>query len=475
MVRQLPILSNPSRTVAELPAPRIGRHAEEISISRRPTRFPTVALVPLGCSKAQIDAEEMLGALAANGYDIVADPKGADVVVVNTCGFIEPAKEESIETILDAATLKRTNGLRALVVTGCLAERYRDELVRELPEVDLVIPWSDQRELVARLDRHLGIDRGSAIGWGERTLISPRHWAYLRISEGCDHACSFCTIPSIRGRHVSVPPDALVDEMRRLIDRGVQEFNLVAQDTTLYGIDLFGKASLPSLLRRMAEVPGVRWLRLLYAHPAHVNDELIDVMANYERICPYLDLPIQHVNDVLLERMRRIVGRARIEALLARLRGRIRHITLRTSVIVGLPGETERRFQELVDFLPEAQFDRLGCFVYSKEEGTRAAAMRSQVPMHVREERRAVVMEVQRGISRARNRRRVGQEYDVLVDRTTRAAGRSSFRAEGRSVGEAPEVDGVIRLRAERPLAPGQWVRARIVRAGAYDLAGEVR
>ena len=417
----------------------------------------------------------MLGALEVNGYRIVPDPKDADAVIVNTCGFIEPAKEESIETILDAATLKKTHGLEALVVTGCLAERYPDQLRDELPEADLIIPWSEERTLVEQLDRHFGIERGTPAEWGRRTLISPRHWAYVKISEGCDHTCSFCSIPSIRGKHVSVPPDALLDEMRRLADVGVQEINLVAQDTTLYGADLFRKLSLPWLLRRMRdEVPAIRWIRLFYAHPAHVNDELVDVLAEGGPIVPYLDLPIQHANDVLLKRMRRIVDRRRIEETIGKLRSRVPDITLRTSVIVGLPGETERRFRDLVDFLPIAQFDRLGCFVYSKEEGTRAAEMGGNVPVKMREERRGIVMEAQREISRKRNESRIGRTYDVLVERVANAG------AEVRSVAEAPEVDGVIRLRSlestlgDSPIAPGDWVRARIVAAGDYDLDAEV-
>ncbi len=429
--------------------------------------FPSVALVPLGCSKAQVDAEEMIGALLVNGYRLVPDPEAADVVVVNTCGFIEPAKEESIETILDAAQLKESHGLRSLVVTGCLAERYPEQLRADLPEVDMVVPWSEERELVARLDGMFGIERSEPVEWGHRTLISPRHWAYVKISEGCDHTCSFCSIPGIRGRHVSVPPDDIVEQVTRLVDLGVKEFNLVAQDTTLYGADLYGKLSLPMLLGRLADIPGVRWLRLFYAHPAHVNDELMDVMASREQVLPYLDLPIQHINDHMLKSMRRIVGRTRIEELIASLRERVPGITLRTSLIVGMPSETEGRFQELVDFLPEAQFDRLGCFTYSKEEGTRAADMTGHVPEQVSEDRRAIVMEVQREISRERNEARIGSECDTLIDRVEDSA------AVGRSAGEAPEVDGEIRVHAQTPLEPGDMVRVLVTGADDYDLTAE--
>jgi len=435
---------------------------------RRDKGFPTVALIPLGCAKAQVDAEEMIGALEVNGYRVVSDPTRADAVVVNTCGFIQPAKEESIETILDAAMLKKTHGVRAVVATGCLVERYEDELRSDLPEADLLIPWSEERQLITRLDRLFGIERGVPAEWGPRTLISPRHWAYVKISDGCDHTCAFCSIPEIRGRHVSVPPDEILDEVRWLVGLGVQEFNLVAQDTTLYGVDLFGKPSLPWLLRKLAEVPDVRWIRLLYSHPAHIDDELINVMAEHESIVPYLDMPIQHINDVLLKRMRRVVNRKRIEELILRLRERIPQVTLRTSVIVGMPYETERRFQELLDFLVEARFDRLGCFTYSKEEGTLAATMAGQAPEHVREERRAITMEVQRTISRQKNEARIGNEYDVLVERRTSTGG------DGRSVCEAPEVDGEIYIRASAPLEPGTWARVKITGADDYDLTGNV-
>ena len=435
---------------------------------RTANEAPSVALIPLGCSKAQVDAEEMIGALLVNGYKLVPDPEDADVVIVNTCGFIESAKEESIDAILDAAQLKSSHNISFLVVTGCLAERYPNELRAELPEVDLVLRWSEERELVARLDEIFGIERTSIAEWGNRTLISPRHWAYVKISEGCDHTCSFCAIPGIRGKHVSVPMDDVVAEVERLVDFGVKEFNLVAQDTTLYGVDLYRKLSLPTLLRRLGEISGVQWLRLFYAHPAHVNDELIDVMSSYDNIVPYLDLPIQHINDHLLKTMRRIVNRQRIEEVLHQLRERVANLTLRTSVIVGFPGETEKRFQELVDFLPDARFDRLGCFTYSNEEGTAAAQMGSQVPLHVREERRAIVMEIQREISREVNEWRVGREYTLLVERSDSEGG------VGRTVAEAPEVDGEVRVIADESLEVGSMVKVRIVEASDYDLVAEL-
>ena len=465
MAKELPTVAPPARA---------GSHTANYSPVQRPrsarkgAEYPAVALIPLGCSKAQVDAEEMIGALLVNGYHLVPNPEEADVVVVNTCGFIEPAKEESIDAILEAAELKNTHNVSSVVVTGCLAERYPEELRAELPEVDLVIPWSEERELIARLDRMFGIQRSNPVEWGHRTLISPRHWAYVKISEGCDHTCSFCSIPGIRGKHISVPVDQIVDEITRLVELGVKEFNLVAQDTTLYGVDLYRKLSLPMLLRRLAELPGVQWLRLFYAHPAHVNEELMDVMASYESIVPYLDLPIQHINDHLLKVMRRIVNRQRIEDVLEQLRERVPNITLRTSVIVGFPGETEKRFQELVDFLPEARFDRLGCFTYSNEEGTTAASMRSQVPKRIREERRAIVMDIQREISREVNERRIGREYSVLIDRSEPDGG------VGRSVAEAPEVDGEVRVVAPFSLESGSMVRARVVEANDYDLVAEL-
>jgi ribosomal protein S12 methylthiotransferase len=463
MPKELPTVSSaPTQSRSALSVPEAMQRVSEQNV------FPSVALIPLGCSKAQVDAEEMIGALLVNGYRLEPEPERADVVVVNTCGFIEPAKEESIETILDAAELKSTANVKSVVVTGCLAERYPDQLRNDLPEADLIIPWSEERELVARLDELFGIKRTSAAEWGHRTLISPRHWAYLKISEGCDHTCSFCSIPGIRGKHVSVPMEQLVDQVESLVELGVKEFNLVAQDTTLWGADIYQKLSLPKLLRRLSDINGVQWLRLFYAHPAHVTDELIDVMADCEPVIPYLDLPIQHASDHLLKTMRRIVDRKRIEDVVGQLRHKVPDITLRTSVIVGIPGETEKRFHELVDFLPDIRFDRLGCFVYSNEEGTRAAEMGGQVPVRLREERRDIVMYVQREISREKNESRIGTEVDVLIDRSADNGG------VGRTVAEAPEVDGEIEVSSDETLAPGSMVRARIISAQDYDLCATV-
>ena len=430
------------------------------------TPHASVYLVPLGCSKAQIDAEEMLGALVSNGYALANEPESADVVIVNTCGFIEPAKEEAVEAILDAVALKEQDTTKRVVVTGCLAERYPDELQTEIPEVDLVLPWSRERELVQRVDTMFGVSRNGDGEWGGRVLISPAHWAYVRISEGCNHRCSFCSIPSIRGRHISLPPEVIEDEVRRLVDFGVQEINLVAQDTSMYGADLFGKPSLPMLLERLAAVPDLRWLRLFYTHPAHVNEHLMDVMAAHENILPYVDLPIQHINDELLKSMHRIVRRARIEELLEQLRERIPDAVLRTSLIVGYPGETPEQFQELADFLPMARFDRLGCFTYSQEEGTESAKLPDTVSEEEKEERRATIMEIQRVISLEKNTARVGKQYDVLVEQVT------PFGGVGRSYAEAPEVDGLVEIHTDAPILKGSWVRVEITDAGDYDLIG---
>ena len=452
MPTPLPVLDSESATLAHRAQhPHTGAHA-------------SVYLVPLGCSKAQIDAEEMLGALVSNGYAIAESAESADAVLVNTCGFIQPAKEEAVEAILDAVALKQAGGPSRVIVTGCLAERYPDELRAEIPEADLVLPWTKERELIRHLDAMFGVDRQSPAEWGGRVLISPAHWAYVRISEGCDHRCSFCSIPSIRGRHVSLRPEEIEDEIRRLVDAGVQEINLVAQDTSMYGADLFGKPALPKLLDRLARIPDLRWLRLFYTHPAHVGDELIDTMNAHDNILPYLDLPIQHINDEMLKRMRRIVRRAKVEALISRFRERVPDLILRTSLIVGFPGETRKRFQELVDFLPQAQFDRLGCFTFSKEEGTEAAGLRSTVSEREKEERRAIIMDVQREISLARNALRIGRVYDVLVEESTASGGL------GRSYGEAPEVDGMVEVVASEPLTKGTWVRAEITEAREHDL-----
>jgi ribosomal protein S12 methylthiotransferase len=405
--------------------------------------------------------------LAENGYVLSADPRKADVVIINTCGFIQPAKEESIAAVFEALELKKSGRARVVAVTGCLAERYGEEIGTGIPEADVVLPWSHENELVSRLDTALGIHRSGGTVKGVRRLLSPRHWAYLRISEGCDHRCAFCSIPAIRGSHVSVPLEAILAEAERLVADGVQEINVVAQDSTLWGIDLFGKPSLPQLLRRIAETPGLRWIRLLYTHPAHITDELIEVMASSPAIVPYLDMPIQHINDGILKRMRRVVGRKRIEDILQAFRERIPNIILRTALITGLPYETERRFEELLAFVDAVEFDRLGCFVFSCEEGTAAAEMKSKISHRVAQERQALIMETQRSISRRKNRARVGLEYDVLVDAPTPKGGIA------RSYAEAPEVDGVIRVRSQRKLTAGDWIRVCVTGAGDYDLVAD--
>ena len=439
-------------------------HATGNPETRKGRTGRSVAMIPLGCAKAQVDAEQMLGALASAGYRIVHNPERAEVVVINTCGFIQAAKEESLQTIFESLKLKKTHGVRTVAITGCLAERYAAELIEEIPEADIVLPWSQENELVHRLDASLGIHRGEEPQRGERILLSPGHWAYLRISEGCNHRCAFCSIPAIRGRHVSVPLADLVAETERLAARGVRELNVVAQDTTLWGIDLYGKPSLPLLLKSIAKVPGIRWVRLLYTHPAHITDELARAFSESEVLVPYLDMPIQHINDVVLKRMNRIVGRAQIERIIHEFRTKIPHMVLRTTVIVGLPYETDRRFRELVDFVEETKFDRLGCFVFSPEEGTEAARMRNRAPQSVAAERQAIIMEAQRAISRNMNKARVGKEYEVLTERRT---GNSVI---ARSYAEAPEVDGVIRVRGSRLPAPGEWSRVRITKAFDYDL-----
>jgi len=424
----------------------------------------SVAVIPLGCAKAQVDAEQMLGALASAGYRIVHNPKKAEAVVINTCGFIQAAKDESLRTIFESLKLKETHGVQTVAITGCLAERYAKELAEDIPEADIVLPWSQENELVHRLDASLDIHRAEEPWCGERILLSPAHWAYLRISEGCNHRCAFCSIPAIRGKHISVPLEDLVAETERLAARGVREVNVVAQDTTLWGVDLDGKPSLPLLLRSISRVPGIRWVRLLYTHPAHVTDELVRTFAESEVVVPYLDMPIQHINDVILKRMNRIVGRTQIERIISQFRANIPQMVLRTTVIVGLPYETEKRFRELLDFVEETKFDRLGCFVFSPEEGTEAARMRNRVPQSVAAERQAIIMEAQRAISRKRNKARVGKEYEILTERRTGSS------AIARSYAEAPEVDGVIRVRGAHLPAPGEWSRVRITKAFDYDL-----
>lgn len=438
----------------------------------------TFSFVALGCAKNLVDSERMLGLLGADGYALVPDPDGADFVVVNTCGFIEAARQESLAVLREMAELKRQGRIRGIVVAGCLAERMKEQLLEEVPEIDAMVGVFGRDEINRVVSRFLGSlteqryvfrpapsrpldDRG-------RLRITPRHMAYLKISEGCDRLCTFCAIPRMRGPHVSKPIEQVVEEARELATDGVRELIIVAQDTTYYGVDLYGEPRLAELLRALDEIRELRWIRLLYCYPLNFTDELIATLAASGKILPYIDLPLQHINDRILRRMKRRVNRAQTEQLIARLREEIPGLVLRTTFIVGFPGETEEEFEELCEFVQQTRFERMGVFEYSLEPDTPAARLDGHVPAEVKAQRRDRLMRLQQEIAFEWTRRQVGKELEVVIDRPDEEPGWWI----GRSYADAPDIDGVVFVCGER-LRPGDFVRVRITDADGYDLIGE--
>ena len=434
----------------------------------------TVGAVSLGCNKNRVDTETALGLLKAKGFELTEDPEQADILLVNTCGFIDSAKEESVNTILDMAQYKQSGRCRLLVVTGCLTQRYPEDLLKEIPEIDLLLGVNQYADLPAAIEKALGGERPACwkddFGYFEhdRVLTTPSYTAYVRIGEGCSNRCTFCAIPLIRGPYRSRSEESVLREIRQLAAAGVREHILVAQDTTRFGTEDHPHTTLPDLMRKAASIEGVDWLRVLYCYPDETSDELLDVLAETDNVCPYLDIPLQHINADLLKRMRR---RGTRDDILRCVRGaRERGLTLRTTFIVGFPGETEDQFRELLDFVEETEFDRLGAFTYSPEEGTPAAKLPDQLPEEVKQERLDRLMTLQQGISLKRNRSRIGSVEQVLVTDTD-----DQGSCLGRSGREAPEIDGAVYVSCQnaRP-EPGQFIPVRITDAGEYDLRGEM-
>jgi ribosomal protein S12 methylthiotransferase len=440
---------------------------------------PTYAFVSLGCPKNLVDSERMLGKLAQDGYTLTPDADGADVVVINTCGFIEPARQESLGVIREMLALKEQGRVGAVVVAGCLAERKKDDLLLEVPGVDHIVGVFGREEITQVLDRTLYRQRQDeqrslfrpapvrALEDTARLRITPRHYAYLKISEGCDRLCTFCAIPGMRGKHITKPIEEVLREARELAADGVRELIVVAQDTTYYGLDLYGRVRLAELLRELNEVEGLEWIRVLYAYPIHFTDELIDTLADASKIVPYLDMPLQHINDRLLKRMQRKVNRAETENLLARLRQAIPDLALRTTFIVGFPGETEADFAELCEFVRTTRFERAGVFPYSLEPGTPAARLPDHVPEEVKQQRRDRLMEIQQELAFAWTQGQVGKELEVIVDGPDPEVP-GHMLARGHA--DAPEIDCVVRLKG-KGLRAGDLVRARVTGADGYDLA----
>jgi ribosomal protein S12 methylthiotransferase len=424
-----------------------------------------VNIITLGCSKNMVDSEVLSGQLKANEIDVVHEntKKDHNIVVVNTCGFIDKAKEESINTILDQVALKKKGRLDKVYVTGCLSQRYREDLEKEIPEVDA---WFGTMELPLMLKKFEADYKAELIG--ERLLATPQHYAYLKISEGCNRTCAFCAIPLMRGGHISRSIEDLVKEAEGLVRRGVKEIMLIAQELTYYGLDLYKQRMLPDLLHRLADIKGLEWIRLHYAYPSKFPLEILDVMRERPNICNYLDMPLQHASDNMLKAMRRQITRAEMTDLIHAVRERVPGVCLRTTLIAGFPGETEKDVEELKDFLQEHRFDRVGIFSYSHEEGTSAHGLEDNIPAGLKQQRAQEVMEVQQEISLEKNQEKVGQVFKTLIDK--KEAGRYLGRTEFDSV----EVDNEVIIHSKEKLPIGDFVHVRITKAYDYDLEGEV-
>ena len=437
-----------------------------------------ILFISLGCDKNLADSEEMLGLLTASGHEIVDSEEDADGIVINTCCFIHDAKEESINTILEMAEYKKQGTCKALIVTGCMAQRYKEEIIQEIPEVDSVLGTTSYGDIVKALNEAAvgnHFEEFKDINYlpedsGRRILTTGGHFGYLKIAEGCDKHCTYCIIPSLRGRFRSVPEERLLAQAEYMASQGVKELILVAQETTVYGTDIYGHKTLHILLRKLCKISGIRWIRILYCYPEEIYDELIQVMKEEKKICHYLDLPIQHCSDRILKRMGRRTSKAQLVEIIAKLRKEIPDIVLRTSLITGFPGETEEDHQELMEFVDETEFDRLGVFTYSPEEGTPAASMPDQIPEELKEERRDEIMALQQEISLEKGNERIGQEMLVMIE--GKVSGESAYI--GRTYADAPKVDGYMFVQTGELMVTGDFARVCVTGALEYDLIGEL-
>lgn len=443
-----------------------------------------ILFVSLGCDKNLVDTEVMLGLLAKKGHQMIDDETQADIVIVNTCCFIHDAKEESIQTILEMAQLKETAVLKKLIVTGCLAQRYKEEILEEIPEVDAVLGTTSYDEIAEVID---GLFSDSPMERADARMImkdvdylpetqkgrlvtTGGHFAYLKIAEGCDKHCTYCIIPKIRGNFRSVPMEELIDEAKELADQGVKELILVAQETTLYGKDIYGEKSLPRLLKALCKIQGLRWIRILYCYPEEITDELIQVIKEEPKICHYLDLPIQHASDAILKRMGRKTSKEQLISIIGKLREEIPDITLRTTLITGFPGETDEQHEELMDFVDQMEFERLGVFTYSPEEDTPAAEMPDQISEEIKQDRQAELMELQQDIVFDRNEDLIGEEMLVMIE--GKVADENAY--VGRTYRDAPNVDGLIFVNTDEELFSGDFAKVKVTGAMDYDLIGEL-
>lgn len=437
-----------------------------------------ILFTSLGCDKNLVDSEMMIGLLQDRGYEFTDDEQEADIVVINTCCFIGDAKEESIENILEMAELKKSGQLKALIVTGCLAQRYKEEVQKEIPEVDAILGITNINQIVDAIDEilqgksenHIN-DINAPLVYGQKRVVTTGgHFAYLKIAEGCDKHCTYCIIPKIRGDYRSVPKEVLLKEARELVASGVKELILVAQETTVYGVDLYGHKALPELLRELCAIEDLRWIRILYCYPEEITEELIQVMKEEPKICHYLDMPIQHASDAILSRMARRTSEAELREMVAKLREEIPDICLRTTLISGFPGETQEDFEKLYRFVNEMEFDRLGVFCYSPEEDTPAATMPNQVPEEVKASRRDELMELQQAVAFEKAERKVGAKMEVLIE---------GFLPEddvyvGRSYMDAPSIDGMVFVYSDRELQTGDMVMVEVTDSKEYDLEAKL-
>ena len=437
-----------------------------------------ILFISLGCDKNLVDTEVMLGMLASRGYEMTNDEQEADIIVINTCCFIHDAKEESIQNILEMAEYKKNGSAKALIVTGCMAERYRQEILDEIPEVDEVLGTTAYDRILDAVDAALAgqhevmtADLDSLpLPETKRLVTTGGHFAYLKIAEGCDKHCTYCIIPKIRGNFRSVPMERLLKEAQDLAEQGVKELILVAQETTLYGKDLYGEKSLPKLLRELCKISGIRWIRILYCYPEEITDELIQVMKEEPKICHYLDLPIQHANDTILKRMGRRTSKQELIDIVQKLRKEIPDICLRTTLITGFPGETQEQHEEVMEFIDTLEFDRLGAFTYSPEEDTPAATFEDQIDEEVKEDRQADIMELQQEIAFDKAEDMIGREVLVMIE--GKVADENAY--VGRTYRDAPNVDGLIFINTDVELISGDFAKVKVTGALDYDLIGEL-
>lgn len=436
-----------------------------------------VGMVSLGCSKNLVDSERMLYKLRERGYELVTEPGLADVAVVNTCGFIQSAKEEAIETIIELGKLKEDGTLKKIIITGCLTQRYQEEAAELFPEADAVIGIGDNKDIIDILDHVLANERVVKFSpkldaelTGERIISTLPFFAYLKVAEGCSNCCTYCAIPQIRGKFRSVPMEEVLKEAQWLAENGVTELIVIAQDTTRYGEDLYGEPKLPELLEKLSEIEGIKWIRTLYCYPERITDKLLETIADNGKLIKYLDIPIQHCNSEILSRMNRWGDKERLSQLMAHIRKKVPDIVLRTTLITGFPGETEEQFSELAEFVQEQRFERLGCFAYSQEEGTKAAEMENQLSEEVKNHRADIIMEQQMLISAANNEKLMGKRLIAVVEGFDKFA-ECYF---GRTEKDAPDIDGKVFFTSENPLKIGDYVEIEISDTLDYDLMGEV-